>query len=57
MDILYNLLAAPLLDVRVSELFASSFDKPDTRIQLSWSTDKPLEFECLVLRAVPEHGP
>ncbi|SGY15180.1 BQ5605_C013g07279 [Microbotryum silenes-dioicae] len=36
---------APLLDVRVSELFASSFDKSDTRIQLSWSTDEPLELE------------
>ncbi|SGY34998.1 BQ5605_C002g01713 [Microbotryum silenes-dioicae] len=36
---------APLLDVRVSELLAFRFDNPETQIQLSWSTDEPLEFE------------
>ncbi|SGZ09631.1 BQ5605_C030g10888 [Microbotryum silenes-dioicae] len=38
---------APLLDVRVSELLTFRFDNPDTQIQLSWSTDEPLEFDTL----------
>ncbi|SCZ96515.1 BZ3500_MvSof-1268-A1-R1_Chr7-2g09499 [Microbotryum saponariae] len=46
---------APLLDVRVSELFASSFDRPHTRIQLSWSTDEPLEDKLKIVEQSLRH--